>query len=46
MKRYDDIRQVFNLLNASVVDYLVLRNYEMMLSPALFVGDHADIDLL
>ncbi len=46
MKRYEDIRQVFNLLNASGVDYLVLRNYEMMLSPELFVGDHADIDLL
>lgn len=46
MKRYDDIRQVFNLLNASGVDYLVLRNYEMMLSPELYVGDHADIDLL
>ncbi|MBR5673747.1 MAG: hypothetical protein IKW97_05045 [Muribaculaceae bacterium] len=46
MKRYDDICQVFNLLNASGVDYLVLRNYEMMLSPELFVGDCADIDLL
>ena len=46
MNGYEDIRKVFNLLNASGADYLVLRNYEMLLSPELFVGDHADIDLL
>lgn len=28
------------------MNYLVLRNYENMLSPKLFVGSHADVDLL
>lgn len=32
-------------MNASGVDYLVLRNYEMMLIPELFIEDHVDINL-
>ena len=46
MKRFDSISQVFNLLNDCGANYLVLRNYENMLNPELFVGNHADIDLL
>ena len=44
--RFDDIREVFGILNANQVDYLVLRNYENMLQPELFVGEHADVDML
>lgn len=46
MNRFDNISQIFNLLNNCGVNYLVLRNYENMLSPKLFVGSHADVDLL
>lgn len=44
--RFEDIRAPFAILNANQVNYLVLRNYENMLQPKLFVGDHADVDLL
>ena len=44
--RFEDIREVFAILNANHVNYLVMRNYENMLQPELFVGEHADVDLL
>lgn len=44
--RFDNIQEIFEILNANSVKYLVLRNYENLLQPELFVGEHADIDML
>ena len=48
MKRgyYNSVIDFFNLLNNNHVQYLVLRNYENLLSPDLFLDGHGDIDLL
>ncbi len=43
---FTDIRQVFEILNANSVKYLVLRNYDNLLSPELYVDGHGDIDIL
>ncbi len=46
MSNYNSIQEVFDLLNKSGVEYLVLRNYENILSPEMYVNGHGDVDLL
>lgn len=41
-----DIQSFVDALNQSDVPYLVLRNYENMLSPEIYMDGHGDIDLL
>lgn len=41
-----DIQSFVHALNQSDVLYLVLRNYENMLSPEIYMDGHGDIDLL
>lgn len=41
-----DIQSFVQALNQSDVPYLVLRNYENMLSPEIYMDGHGDIDLL
>ena len=43
---FPDIQSFIDALNHSGVAYLVLRNYENMLSPELYMDGHGDIDLL
>lgn len=43
---FDTINSFLDALNNSGVPYLVLRNYENMLSPELYMDGHGDIDLL
>lgn len=43
---YDSINSFVEALNATGVSYLVLRNYENMLSPEIYIDGHGDIDLL
>ena len=40
------IEDLFNTLNDAGVKYLVLRNYENLLEPELYVDGHGDIDML
>lgn len=40
------VREVFEVLNNAGVNYLVLRNYEKLLTPQFFVEGHPDIDIL
>ena len=44
--KFKSIRQVFDILNLNDVNYLVLRNYENLLSEELYVNGHGDIDIL
>lgn len=44
--KFQDIQSFVDLLNNSGVPYLVLRNYENLLSPEMYVDGHGDIDLL
>ena len=44
--QFDNIVEFFNLLNAAEINYLVLRNYENLLSPEMYLDGHGDIDLL
>lgn len=43
---YQNIQSFVDALNNSGVLYLVLRNYENLLSPEMYVEGHGDIDLL
>ena len=43
---FDTFQSFVHALNNSGVPYLVLRNYENLLSPEIYVGGHGDIDLL
>jgi hypothetical protein len=43
---FQNIQSFVDALNQSGVPYLVLRNYENMLSPELYMEGHGDIDLL
>lgn len=43
---FDRIEDLFNTLNDASVKYLVLRNYENLLEPELYVDGHGDIDML
>lgn len=40
------IEDLFNTLNDAGIKYLVLRNYENLLEPELYVDGHGDIDML
>ena len=43
---FQNIQSFVDALNNSGVPYLVLRNYENLLSPDIYVDGHGDIDLL
>ena len=43
---YTDISGFVNALNDSQIPYLIIRNYEDMLSSGMFTAGHEDIDLL
>lgn len=40
------MRDVFELLNSHEIKYLILRNYEYILTEELYVDGHGDIDIL
>lgn len=46
MTDYQDISEVFNLLNQQGAEYLVLRNYDNLLLPEMYQDGHGDIDML
>lgn len=46
MSHYNTITEVFNILNGNNVSYLVLRNYENLLEPEMYLDGHGDVDLL
>lgn len=46
MRNFDSVIEVFSLLNAEGVEYLVLRNFENLLTPQMYLDGHGDIDLL
>ena len=43
---FTGIAELFKALNNAGIRYLVLRNYENLLEPEMYVGGHGDIDLL
>lgn len=43
---FASIVEFFQALNDAGIRYLVLRNYENLLEPEMYVGGHGDIDLL
>lgn len=43
---FTSIVEFFQVLNDAGIRYLVLRNYENLLEPEMYVGGHGDIDLL
>lgn len=44
--QYDTIQDFLHALNTSGIKYVVLRNYEKMLEPKMYMDGHGDIDLL
>lgn len=46
MRDYRSIHEIFDILNLNNVLYIVLRNYENLLSPDLFLNGHGDLDIL
>lgn len=46
MFKYNNITEVFDLLNHNNISYLVLRNYENLLEPEMYIDGHGDVDLL
>lgn len=46
MRDYHSVIEVFELLNECNVEYLVLRNFDNLLSPEIYQDGHGDIDLL
>ena len=44
--RFDKIADVFDVLNKNQISYLVLRNYENLLKPEMYLDGHGDLDLL
>lgn len=43
---FGSITDFFCALNQAEINYLVLRNYENLLNPEIYVGGHGDVDLL
>lgn len=43
---FTSISEFFQTLNDAGIRYLVMRNYENLLEPEMYVGGHGDIDLL
>lgn len=46
MGNFKSAEELFTKLNAANANYLVLRNYENLLDPEIYVGGHGDIDIL
>ncbi len=44
--QFDTISDFFRILNSVDIKYLVLRNYENLLLPEMYLDGHGDIDLL
>lgn len=44
--QYDTVHDFLHALNTSGIKYVVLRNYEKMLEPKMYMDGHGDIDLL
>ncbi len=44
--KYNTILDVFNILNVNNVPYVVLRNYENLLEPEMYMEGHGDVDIL
>ena len=44
--RFYKIADVFDVLNKNQISYLVLRNYENLLKPEMYLDGHGDLDLL
>ncbi len=44
--RFENVKQVIDLLNDNNVNYLILRNFENLLDDQIYVGGHEDIDFL
>ena len=44
--KFNEIQDFFSILNSNGIPYLILRNYENLLSPDLYVNGHGDIDML
>ena len=44
--RYASVSEMFSHLHAEGLDYLVMRNYENLLTPSFFLDGHPDIDML
>jgi hypothetical protein len=43
---YNNFKEVIEILNRNNVQYLILRNYDNLLSPNLYQDGHGDIDML
>ena len=43
---FTSISELFEQLNAGGINYLVLRNYENLLEPEMYLDGHGDVDLL
>lgn len=46
MGSYYSISEVFYLLNQAEISYLVLRNYDNLLAPEMYMDGHGDVDML
>ncbi len=46
MTNYSTIQEAFEILDQAGVQYLVLRNYDNLLSPEMYMDGHGDVDLL
>ena len=46
MGSYNGISEVFDLLNQAEIPYLVLRNYDNLLAPEMYMDGHGDVDIL
>lgn len=43
---FQSIKELLDILDLNEVNYLILRNYENILNPDLYVSGHGDIDIL
>lgn len=43
---WNNIQEIFDTLNRSSVNYVILRNYESLSDTKIFMDGHEDIDLL
>lgn len=46
MANYNNMMDVFNLLNQEKVNYVVLRNYDNLLDDDIYMSGHGDVDLM
>lgn len=46
INQYNNFKEVVEILNKSNVQYLILRNFDNLLSPSLYQDGHGDVDML